>query len=517
MRDRRERTVERGQLPPGPAGFARFAGVRRFGRSGGPGRQGQGVRPAGAPGRRALPRGVERVQGVDAGQDREVIRQRARADLVGSRGEPSIVVLLGQQPADRPVGERPGRPPDDRRDGLRRGQDIARLAPGLPPPAVPFWSRHRRWTLLRIARRTAGSGPGTRASASSTRPITLDSLTVQLRWVRAVVLAMPDQIAGRRFDEAGVPAPGGAERGDRLGGHVDVGCVPAHVGGEAAVRAGHPGQIGIPVLDDLPVPRRVCQVEEVYAPGRVVHIGLRGIGAVAPSAVGKLLGGDPVGHPGDKLRRAAAGHQGDPRQRRAEDVLRRDEGDAAIARTDGGHRLDAVHCEQAAGLEGAQGVQRDQMRQDIALPDPDRFAVGQVAGQEGLVRLVASPVGVIVQDLARAQRHLGPDGLSPIPARRQVLERRPAEDGEGRPQHELLALPGTVLERRTEGPGTAQVRVPERGVAENQAALVAGLGAAQIGDQPVLDRRFRALALEQTQEQRRFGDTAGAPVPYRPV
>jgi hypothetical protein len=74
-----------------------------------------------------------------------------------------------------------------------------------------------------------------------------------------------------------------------------------------------------------------------------------------------------------------------------------------------------------------------------------------------------------------------------------------------------------VLEPFAEGPGPAQVRVPERGVAENLAALIAGLGTAQICDQPVLDPRFRVLALEQAQEQRRLGDPAGAPVLYRPL
>src|SRR5581483_4874164 len=122
--------------------------------------------------------------------------------------------------------------------------------------------------------------------------------------VRAVIPAVPGQIADRGSDEVGVPAQVGAERDDRRGGHVDLGWVPADIGGEAAVLVRHPGQVGIPVLGGLPVTPRVYQVEKLYAPGRVVRIRLGGIGAVALSAVGKLLGGDPVGHPGDDLRRA---------------------------------------------------------------------------------------------------------------------------------------------------------------------------------------------------------------------
>src|SRR5215472_8740786 len=85
--------------------------------------------------------------------------------------------------------------------------------------------------------------------------------------IRAVVLAVPGQIADRGSDEVGVPAQVGAERDDRRGGHVDLWWVPADIGGDAAVLVGHPGQIGIPILDGLPVTPRVYQVQKLYAAG----------------------------------------------------------------------------------------------------------------------------------------------------------------------------------------------------------------------------------------------------------
>jgi hypothetical protein len=250
--------------------------------------------------------------------------------------------------------------------------------------------------------------------------------------------------------------------------------------------------------------------QELDTAAGVVHVGLGGLAAVPPATVGPLPVGHPISHALHELRRLPARGERSARHRGVEDVLRGDERHPAVGTAGAGHRCHPAGHERALCLEGAQGVQSDQMREDVALPHPGGRRGGEPAHQERLVNRVGPAVGVVVQDVARTQHQFGPGRQPSVLDARSVIEGDQAEQREHRPQQPLFTLPGAMLKGPTEGFRPPYVCTPERRLAQNPAAFVIRPHLPHIRDHFIPYIRQRPLRPEQFRQQRRLWDPACA-------